>query len=69
MSRKLIKNMIKCNTCGDVLESTYRWEFKWCTCGRVFIDGGLDYARRGYTDSPDDYTEMSEWEDDEGEED
>lgn len=58
MSR-IIKNMIRCNTCGDTIESTSRHEFKYCKCGRVFVDGGHDYLRRGYTDSPEDYTDLS----------
>lgn len=60
MNRKLVKNIIKCNHCGDVLQSFYVHDFKQCSCGRVFIDGGLDYARRGFIYT-DDYTELSEW--------
>ena len=56
---KIIKNMIQCNTCGDIIESTSHHDFKYCKCGRVFVDGGHDYLRRGYTDSPEDYTELS----------
>ncbi len=56
---KISKNMIRCNTCGDTIESTSRHDFKYCKCGRVFVDGGHDYPRRGYTDSPKDYTELS----------
>ena len=56
---KIIKNMIRCNTCGDTIESTFRHDFKYCKCGRVFVDGGHDYLRRGYTDSPEDFTELS----------
>lgn len=57
---KIIRNMIRCNTCGDTIESTSRHDFKYCKCGRVFVDGGHDYLRRGYTDSPEDFTELSE---------
>lgn len=57
---KIIKNMIRCNTCGDTIESTSRNDFKYCKCGRVFVDGGHDYLRRGYTDSSKDFTELSE---------
>ena len=62
---KIIRNVIKCNTCGDVIESTFTHDFKFCSCGRVFIDGGLSYLRRGFQDSPDDYTDLSEFTDDE----
>ena len=62
--RRITRNAIKCNACGDVIESTYRHDFKSCFCGRVSVDGGLDYLRRGYIDSKDDYTDLSEFEDD-----
>ena len=58
--RKIIRNAIKCNTCGDVIESTYTHDFVQCSCGRVFVDGGHEYLRRGYTDSVNDYTDLSE---------
>lgn len=59
--RKIIRNAIKCNACGDVIESTYTHDFVQCSCGRVFVDGGHDYLRRGYTDNMDDYTDLSEF--------
>lgn len=65
---KIIRNMIRCNTCGDTIESTSRHDFKYCKCGRVFVDGGHDYLLRGYTVSPVDFTELSvEAEDDSSE--
>lgn len=59
--RKIIRNAIKCNTCGDVIESTYTHDFVQCSCGRVFVDGGHEYLRRGYTDSMDDFTDLSKY--------
>lgn len=59
--RKIIRNAIRCKACGEVIESTYRHDFKGCSCGRVYVDGGLDYIRRGFTDSPDDFEELSEY--------
>ncbi len=47
---KIIKNCIKCNSCGDVIESFSRHDFKYCSCHRVAVDGGLDYLRRCFTD-------------------
>jgi hypothetical protein len=52
-------NKIRCTHCGDVIESTSVHDFKWCKCHRVFVDGGHDYLRRGFTDSPDDYEDLS----------
>lgn len=37
----------KCAKCGDVIQSTYRWDFKACKCGAIFIDGGDSYTRCG----------------------
>ena len=55
---KIIVNKIKCKKCGDVIESTYRHDFKSCKCGAVAVDGGKDYLRRiGYEE---DYEELSE---------
>lgn len=59
--KKLIRNAIKCNHCGDVIESTYRHDFKQCSCKTVFVDGGLDYKRVGFANSTDDFTDLSEY--------
>lgn len=42
--RKLTRNAIKCKRCGDVVESKARHDFKVCSCGCVFVDGGLGYT-------------------------
>lgn len=57
---RILHNRIRCNKCGDVIESEYRHDFKSCRCGLVSVDGGHDYLRRGFTESPNDYTELSE---------
>lgn len=51
---KLVKNKAQCNHCQDILESTHRHDFVVCSCFKdeegctgIFIDGGLEYARRG----------------------
>ena len=58
--QKIIKNCIKCKSCGDGLESKNRHDYKQCSCGRVAIDGGRDYLRRCFTSSPDDFEDLSE---------
>jgi hypothetical protein len=63
--RKIKKNAIKCIHCGDVIESTHVHDFKWCSCETVYVDGGKCYCRRGFKNSPDDYEELSEWEEEE----
>ena len=59
--KKIIRNAIRCNHCGDVIESTNRHEYVRCSCRKVAVDGGTDYLRRSYADSQDDYTELSEY--------
>ena len=58
MKVRIIKNAAKCNYCGEVIESTYRHDYKTCRCGRVSVDGGHDYLRRCYV-SKDAFTELS----------
>lgn len=47
---KIIKNAIRCNICGDEIESTYRHNFVMCSCGSCAVDGGHDYLRRAAKD-------------------
>ena len=54
----IIRNAIKCNHCGDIIESTHVHDFKKCKCGRVFVDGGHEYCRRGFVEL-DDFTDLS----------
>lgn len=43
-------NAVRCLTCGIIIESTHRHDFKSCKCQshttRVSVDGGSDYNRR-----------------------
>lgn len=59
--KKIIKNMIKCRNCGDVIESVSVHDFKQCSCGKVAVDGGHNYLRR--CGDPDEWEDMSEYED------
>lgn len=54
------RNRVRCKHCGDVIESKRRHDFVTCKCGRVYVDGGQDYARRGFPEFPpeDHYEEM-----------
>lgn len=47
--KKIIRNAIRCNLCGDEIESTYSHDFRWCSCGGCAVDGGREYLRRLYT--------------------
>ena len=54
-------NKIQCSHCGDTIQSIHTHDFKWCKCKTVFVDGGLEYLRRGFKNSPEDYIELSEY--------
>ena len=54
----IIKNQVKCNHCGDIIESKYLHDFKTCSCGCVSVDGGHDYLRRCFK-AEGDYEELS----------
>ena len=57
---KIISNKIKCKHCGDIIESKTVHDFKWCSCHTVYVDGGKQYCRRGFKNSPEeDYEELS----------
>jgi hypothetical protein len=62
-TQKIIRNAVQCNLCGDIIESTHRRDFVTCKCGCCSVDGGLDYLRRDFTHSKDDFTELSILED------
>lgn len=53
----ILENKIKCNHCGEVIESISEHDFKMCKCGKVGVDGGKEYLRR--LGCPEDYTELS----------
>lgn len=58
---RVIVNKIRCKKCGDIIESTYRHDFKFCKCGAVAVDGGHDYLRRcGDLDSYEDLSVTKE---------
>ena len=41
-------NKVKCKSCGDIIESRSIHDFVECSCGKIFVDGGHDYLRRGF---------------------
>lgn len=61
--KQIKRNAIRCNLCGDIIESRDQHDFVLCSCGACSVDGGKDYLRRGFKNSADDYTELSEFED------
>ena len=43
----ITRNAARCLKCNDVIESKHRHNFVWCSCETIFVDGGLDYLKRG----------------------
>ena len=59
--KRTIRNAIQCKHCGEIIESRSVHDFKTCKCGNVFVDGGHEYLRRGYTNSAEeDFIDLSE---------
>ena len=42
----IISNKAQCKSCGDIIESFYTHDFKWCSCKSIAVDGGKSYLRR-----------------------
>jgi len=38
---------LRCGKCSDTIFSRATHDFRYCTCGGLFIDGGFDYCRWG----------------------
>lgn len=57
--QKIFSNKIKCNHCGDVIESRTVHEYVECSCGMVFVDGGHEYLRRGFKNDENDFFDLS----------
>jgi len=51
MEKQIILNRVQCKSCGDVLTSYNRHDYKTCGCeNETMIDGGTDYQRYGGKD-------------------
>lgn len=46
-NRQILVNRAKCTKCNDILNSRYRNHCVSCSCGSIYVDGGLDYLKRG----------------------
>ena len=55
---KIVRNMIRCKKCRDVIESCAVHDFKFCSCGSCAVDGGHEYLRR--CGNPEEWEELSE---------
>lgn len=62
---KILFNSIKCKHCKQIINSRHVHDYRPCKCGKVAVDGGLDYLKRtGYMK---DYIEASILIDEKGE--
>ena len=43
----ILRNSAKCALCSDEIQSNHRHDFNTCSCGAIYVDGGLDYIRQG----------------------
>ena len=55
---KIIRNAIRCNVCGEEIESRHVHDFVTCRCGACSVDGGREYLRRCFRER-DCYTDIS----------
>ena len=58
---KIIKNVIQCKKCGDIIESVSVHDFNRCSCGTCAVDGGHSYLRRLFKNNINDFIELSEY--------
>ena len=49
MSPELIQRGWQCPLCGDRIFSNYRHDFVACKCDAIYVDGGFDYFRAGFS--------------------
>lgn len=51
MEKQIILNRVQCKSCGEVLTSYHRHDYKTCGCwNETMVDGGTDYQRYGGKD-------------------
>ena len=55
--KKIIRNMVECKQCGEVIVSLPQNPYRTCCCGAVTIDGGTEYPSR--LGKEEDYIELS----------
>lgn len=44
---KITRNAARCKKCKTVVESRSVHDMRACKCKAMFVDGGLEYLRRG----------------------
>lgn len=46
----ILRNRVRCKECNEVIESTFRHDYKTCSCGIAMVDGGTTYLRQNISD-------------------
>lgn len=57
--KKVVVNKVRCKHCNDIIESTHTHDFKYCSCGRISIDGGHEYQKLTFENSLEEDMDMS----------
>lgn len=55
--KKIIRNAVTCNNCGDMLRSKELYDYRVCSCRSVKISGGFNRLDRFSPEA--NYTEQS----------
>ena len=55
----ILANRIRYGVCGDVIESKSVHDYKRCRCGRISVDGSTDCLKRSFTESLEDFEDLS----------
>lgn len=58
--RRLIRSVVRCELCGDVVVVEGRGRSACCECESVYVGNGL--TGQAIMGNPDTYTNLSEWE-------
>ncbi|WP_188453390.1 DUF7695 domain-containing protein [Virgibacillus oceani] len=60
--KRILVNKVRCKKCNDIIESKHSHDYRRCSCGAIFIDGGTDYQRYGWgMDRLGEQTEIEEY--------
>ena len=60
--KKVICNKVRCKKCNDIIESKHNYDFRYCKCGSIFVDGGKVYQKFGWAlNNPEEGTTVEDY--------
>lgn len=60
--KKNILNKVNCKKCNDIIESNHSYDFRYCKCGSIFVDGGEEYQKFGWAlNNPEEKTTVDDY--------